>query len=158
MGAEDRIKELGLELPVFPAQPAGTVNAYGANNIPAVRVGNLLYIGGLIGPGPNNGAGKLGADCTIEQGYAAARESGLRMLSRMRTFLGDLDQVVQVVKVLAFVNSTQEFTDQPRVANGFSDLIVDVFGEPGRHARSAIGVASLPNGAPVEVEAIFEVK
>jgi enamine deaminase RidA (YjgF/YER057c/UK114 family) len=136
------------------------INPVGANIIPFVRTGNLLFISGMIGPGANGErvAGKLGAECSVEQGYECARQAALRMLTRVREATGNLDKVRRVVKVLAFIASAPDFTEQPRVANGFSDLLIEVFGENGRHARSAVGVAALPGNAPVEVEAIFEVE
>jgi enamine deaminase RidA (YjgF/YER057c/UK114 family) len=157
MSAEDRLKELGIVLPELPAPQPGP-NAFGANNIPYVLSGDRLYVGGIVGPGADGQrvVGRLGESCSIEQGYECARQSALRALVRVREAAGSLDRVVRVVKVLAFINSTPGFTQQPQVANGFSDLLVEVFGENGRHARSAIGVAALPGGSPVEVESIFE--
>jgi len=156
VSAEDRLKELGITLPEMPPP---NVNPVGANNIPFVKTGNLLFLSGTIGPAANGQrvVGKLGAGCSIEQGYECARETAIRILARVREATGSLDRVRRVVKVLAFVNSAPTFTEQPRVANGFSDLLVEVFGENGRHARSAIGVAALPGDGPIEVEAIFEV-
>src|SRR5262245_13035794 len=116
MGAEDKLLELGITLPeVPPVQPG--VNAMGANNVPFVRTGNLLFFSGTIGPGADGGrvVGKLGATCSVEQGYECARQSALRILARAREHLGSLDKVRRVVKVLAFVNSAPDFTQQPQV-------------------------------------------
>ena len=151
MGAEAKLKELGITLPP-PAKPLG-------NYIPGVRVGNLLF---LSGHGPErNGSptvrGKLGRELSLEDGYKVAREVGLNLLGSARSILGSLDKVKRVVKVLGMVNCTEEFGDQPKVINGFSDLMIEVFGENGRHARSAVGMAGLPMGIPVEIEMILEV-
>jgi enamine deaminase RidA (YjgF/YER057c/UK114 family) len=159
MTAEARLKELGITLPEMPPAPGAGANPVGPNIIPFVVSGGRLYVSGIIGPGADGErvVGRLGENCSVEQGYECARQSALRTLSRVREAVGSLDNVVRVVKVLAFVNSAPSFTDQPRVANGYSDVMTEVFGEAGRHARSAVGVANLPGGAPVEVEAIFEV-
>lgn len=153
MSAEARIKELGLALPQ-PPKPAG-------NYIPGVRVGNLLFLSGH-GPvrvdGVPTARGKVGRDLSIEDGYKVAREVGINLLGSARTLLGSLDKVKRVVKVLGMVNSAEGFGDQPKVINGFSDLMVEVFGENGRHARSAVGMAELPMGIPVEIEMILEVE
>lgn len=147
-GAEARVKKLKLELPKVTA-PKGAVL------LPAVRAGELLFLSGRTGGKP----GKLGAKVTIEQGRAAAREVALGHLAVLRAELGSLDKVVRLVKVLGMVNCTPEFTQQPQVINGYSELMAEVFGEKaGKGARSAVGLASLPGGAPVEVEAIFAVK
>ncbi|MPL85458.1 enamine deaminase RidA (YjgF/YER057c/UK114 family) [Rhodobacter sp. 140A] len=147
---ETRLAELGLELPPAPA-PA-------ANYVPFVRTGNQLFVSGQIS---SDAAGlimgRLGADLSIEEGAAAARRCGLALIAQARAALGDLDRVTRVVKLVGFVNSTPEFTDQPKVVNGASDLMVEVFGEIGRHARSAVAAPSLPLGVAVEIEAIFEV-
>jgi enamine deaminase RidA (YjgF/YER057c/UK114 family) len=151
MGAEARIKELKLQLP-NPPKPVATY-------IPAVQVGNLLFVSGH-GPLKTDGtmiAGKVGSEMTLEQGKEAARVTGLAILSTMRNTLGSLDRVVRLIKTLGMVNATPEFRDHPQVINGFSDLMVEVFGEPGKGARSAVGMGSLPGNIPVEVEAIFEV-
>ncbi len=152
MNAEKRIQELGIELPM-PPRPGG-------NYVPAVRTGNLLYLSGC-GPARPDGSvitGKLGATMTIEEGYAAARLTGLNMLANIRGALGSLDRVRKVVKTLGMVNSTPDFSAPPKVINGFSDLFVEVFGEEaGRGARSAVGMAALPNQMAVEVEIILEV-
>ncbi|HXM84051.1 MAG TPA: RidA family protein [Burkholderiales bacterium] len=147
MSAEKRLKELGILL----APPSPPV----ANYVNAVRTGNLLF---LAGKGPGAVKGKLGAEFTVEQGYQHARSVGLALLAVMKAELGSLDRVKRVVKLLGMVNGTPEFTDQPKVINGCSDLFVEVFGDKGKHARSAVGMGSLPNGIPVEIEAIVEVQ
>jgi enamine deaminase RidA (YjgF/YER057c/UK114 family) len=158
-GPEARLKELGIVLPDLAATAAAP-NPFAANNVPIVRTGNLLFLSGNVGVGPNGEriAGKLGRDLSIEQGYDAARQAGIRLLARLKAELGSLDQITRIVKVVAFVNSMPDFTDPPRVANGASDLFTEVFGENGKHARSAVGVATLPGGAPVEVEMVVEVR
>lgn len=150
---EKRIAELGISLPDSP-QPI-------ANYVPTVRTGNLLFVAGLGPAARADGSvpnGKVGRDLTQEEGYEAARLVGINLLARLKSSLGDLDRVVRVVKLLSMVNCAPEFTQQPAVANGCSDLLVDVFGERGRHARSAVGMASLPNDIPVEIEMIVEVR
>jgi enamine deaminase RidA (YjgF/YER057c/UK114 family) len=153
MSAEVRIKELGLSLPQ-PPKPGG-------NYIPGVRVGNLLYLSGH-GPSRVDGVpaarGKVGRDLSVEEAYKVAREVGINLLGTARSLLGSLDKVKRVVKVLGMVNSAEGFGDQPKVINGFSDLMVEVFGENGRHARSAVGMAELPSSIPVEIEMILEVE
>jgi enamine deaminase RidA (YjgF/YER057c/UK114 family) len=153
MSAEAKIKELGITLPP-PPTPMG-------NYVPGVRVGNLLFLSGH-GPARTEGQpmprGKLGRDLSTEDGYKAAREVGINLLGSTRALLGSLDRVKRVVKVLGMVNSADGFGDQPKVMNGFSDLMVSVFGENGRHARSAVGMAELPSGIPVEIEMILEVE
>jgi enamine deaminase RidA (YjgF/YER057c/UK114 family) len=133
-----------------------------ANYVGAVRTGNLLFVSGhgpLRTEGKPSATGKVGRDLTVEQGYQAAREVGLCLLATARAALGDLDRVRRIVKVLGMVNSADDFGDQPKVINGFSDLMVEVFGEAiGRHARSAVGMAGLPMGIPVEIEMILEVE
>jgi enamine deaminase RidA (YjgF/YER057c/UK114 family) len=151
MKTEQRLKELGIEL----------VKATGpmANYVNAVRAGNLLFLAGK-GPGlPGQPlpSGKVGRDFTIEQGYEYARETGLNLIAVMKAELGDLDKVKRIVKVLGMVNAMPEFGHQPEVINGCSDLFVEVFGECGRHARSAVGMGSLPGGIPVEIEVIVAV-
>ena len=128
MSIEARLTELGITLPEMPA-PMG-------NYVPAVRTGNLLY---LSGKGPLNSTGKVGADVSFETAYNDARDTGLLLLSVMKHELGTLDRVKQVVKALGMVNAVPEFRDHPKVINGFSDLMVEVFGDKGRHARSAVG-------------------
>jgi enamine deaminase RidA (YjgF/YER057c/UK114 family) len=143
---EEKLKQLGITLaPVTPPM---------ANYVNAVRTGNLLFLSGK-GPGAVNG--KLGREFTVDQGYQHARSVGLALLAVMKTELGSLDRVRRVVKVLGMVNALPEFTDHPKVVNGCSDLFVEVFGEAGRHARSAVGMGSLPMGIPVEIEVIVEV-
>jgi enamine deaminase RidA (YjgF/YER057c/UK114 family) len=150
LGAEARLKEKNISLPA-PASPV-------ANYVSSVKVGNLLFLAGEAGGIPWRGKGKLGKDLTVEQGRQAARDTGLRMLATTREALGSLDKVKRIVKVLGMVNSVPEFTEQAQVIDGFSDLMVEVFGEPnGKHARSAVGMASLPFGHPVEIEMIVEV-
>jgi enamine deaminase RidA (YjgF/YER057c/UK114 family) len=152
MGAEARLKQLGIELPTPPAPVA--------NYVRAVRAGNLLFLAGH-GPHTRDGkiayVGKLGRDLSVEEGQQAARLVGLNLLASAREALGSLDRVKRVVKVLGMVNSADGFGDQPKVINGFSDLMVEVFGDAGRHARSAVGMAALPFGISVEVEMILEV-
>ena len=143
MTPEQKLKQLGIEL--------GTVSAPVANYVNAVRTGNLLY---LAGKGPRadakgvRPAGKVGRDFTAEQAYQHARSVGMDLLAVMRAELGSLDRVKRVVKVLGMVNAVPEFTDHPRVINGCSDLFVEVLGEAGKHARSAVGMGSLPMGSP----------
>ncbi len=152
MGAEARLAELKLTLPPAP-KPVATY-------VTAVRQGDLLYVSGH-GPLRDDGTmhtGKLGADLEIAAGHAAARQTGLAILSTVRSQLGSLDKVVRLVKVLGMVNCTPDFHEQPQVINGFSDLMVEVFGDPGKGARSAVGMVALPAGIAVEVEAIFQVK
>ena len=153
MSAEKKLKELGIDL--------GGVSAPVANYVNAVRTGNLLY---LAGKGPRPGAdgrrpkGKVGRDYTVEEAYQHARTVGLDLLAVMRAELGSLDKVKRVVKVLGMVNAVPEFEDQPKVINGCSDLFVQVLGDKGKHARSAVGMGSLPMGIPVEIEVIVEVE
>ena len=154
MGAEARLKERNITLPL-PATPL-------ANYVGAVRAGDLLFV---AGHGPLRGAdgtftarGKLGRDLSVEQGYQVAREVGLSLLATVRASVGSLDNVKRIVKVLGMVASAEGFGDQPKVINGFSDLMVEVFGEAiGKHARSAVGLAELPMGIPVEIEMVVEV-
>jgi len=151
MSAENNLKKLAIELP--PVTPPV------ANYVNAVRAGKLLYLAGK-GPAAVDGLrpmGKLGREFTIEQGYKFARSTGLALLAVLKSELGSLDRVARVVKLLGMVNCTPEFGDAPKVMNGCSDLFVEVFGERGRHARSAVGMNALPNGIPVEIEAIVEV-
>ena len=152
MSAEKRLKELGIQLaPVTPPV---------ANYVNAVRTGDLLYLAGK-GPRPDASGvrpkGKVGREYTAEQAYQHARSVGLDLLAVMRQELGSLDKVKRVVKVLGMVNAVPEFTDHPKVINGCSDLFVEVFGAAGKHARSAVGMGSLPMGIPVEIEVIVEV-
>jgi len=150
--SEKRLKELGIRLaPVSPPV---------ANYVNAVRTGNLLYLAGKGGPpGPDGKRpqGKLGREYTVEQGYQHARDTGLEILAVIRSELGSLDRVKRVVKVLGMVNAVPEFADHPKVINGCSDLLVEVFGSRGKHARSAVGMGSLPMQIPVEIEVIIEI-
>jgi enamine deaminase RidA (YjgF/YER057c/UK114 family) len=152
MGADARLAELNLTLPPAP-KPVATY-------LTAVRHGDLVYVSGHgpLRPDGTLHTGKLGADLDVAAGQAAARQTGLAILSTLRNHLGTLDKVVRLIKVLGLVNCTPEFADQPKVINGFSDLMVDVFGESGKAARSAVGTSALPGGIAVEVEAIFQVK
>jgi enamine deaminase RidA (YjgF/YER057c/UK114 family) len=149
-GPEARLKALNITLPPDSA-PAG-------NFVNSVQTGKLLFLSGNTPGAAWAGKGKLGKDLTVEQGRAAARDAGLIMLTKIRTALGSLDRVKRVVKVLGMVNSAEGFGDQPLVINGFSELMVEVFGEAGKHARSAVGMAGLPGNAPLEVEMIVEVE
>jgi enamine deaminase RidA (YjgF/YER057c/UK114 family) len=151
MTIDDRIAELGITLP----EPAAPVAAY----VPAVEHGGLLHISGQISFSEEGNliTGRLGDDMNIERGTEAAKRCGIMLLAQMKAALGSLDRVERVVKLGVFVNSAPSFTDQPKVANGASELMQDVFGEAGRHARSAVG-AMLPLGVAVEVDAIVAVK
>lgn len=153
MSAEAKIKELGIELP-SPPKPAG-------NYVPGVQAGNLLFMSGCGPRNPDGSSisGKVGGDLTAEQGYDAARLVGLNMLANIRAVAGDLDRVKRIVKVLGMVNAVPEFKEHPKVINGYSDLMVEVFGEDaGKAARSAVGMGSLPFQIAVEVEMIVELK
>ncbi|QJE72381.1 RidA family protein [Aerophototrophica crusticola] len=148
-----RLKELDIELP----KAAAPVAAY----VPVIRTGNLLFTSGQITVfnGEVKFIGKLGAELDVEAGKQAARLCGLNIIAQAKAALdGDLDRVVRVVKLVGFVNSTPDFTDQPKVINGASELMQEVFGDAGKHARSAVSAASLPLGVAVEVEAILEVQ
>lgn len=150
---EQRLAELKIELPNAAAPMA--------NYVPAVRSGNLLFVSGQICQwnGERRYVGKLGAEISVEDGKQAARLCALNLLAQTKRALdGDLDRVVRVVRLGGFVNAVPSFADQPQVVNGASDLMVEVFGDAGRHARAAVGVGSLPGGAAVEVDAVFEVK
>lgn len=149
MRVEQRLQELGIVLPE-PVRPVATYVRY-------VQTGNLLFISGT-GPGSEIAKGKLGADMSIEDGYAAARSTALSILATAKDALGDLDRIKRLVKVLGMVNSTPDFEDHPRVINGCSDLFVEVFGESGYGSRSAVGFVSLPTGIPVEIECTFEIE
>jgi enamine deaminase RidA (YjgF/YER057c/UK114 family) len=148
---EERLQELGVTLP----SPAVPVAAY----IPCVRTGNLVYVSGQIPAveGKPTHVGHLGADVDLEAGRAAARTCAINVLAALKAELGELSQVRRVVKVTGFVASTPEFTDHPKVVNAASELFGEAFGDAGRHARAAIGVAALPLGVPVEVDAVVEV-
>lgn len=149
---EEKLKAKGIVL-TTPGAPV-------ANYVNAVRVGNLLYLAGK-GPSKPDGSyitGKVGKDLTIEQGYEAARLTAIAHLSVLKAELGDLSKVKRIVKVLGMVNCTEDFKDQPKVVNGYSDLMVEIFGEKGKHARSAVGMYALPSGIAVEVEVIVEIE
>ncbi len=149
---DDRLKELGLELPAVSAPVATYVNA--------VRTGNLMFLSGKV-PVDASGTflkGKVGADVTTEEAAKHARLVGLHLIAVLRHELGSLEKVRRVVKLFGMVNAVPEYGDLPKVINGCSDLFVEVFGDKGRHARSAVGVGSLPLGVTVEVEAIVEVE
>ncbi len=150
--AESRLKELGIVL-TEPPKPI-------ANYVPFVRTGNLLTVSGQIcldGDGKLVAKGRLGDDVSIEDGQKAARACAIGLLAQMKAAIGDLDKVVRVVRLGGFVNSAPGFVDGPKVMNGASDLMVAVFGDRGKHARSTVGVAALPGDAAVEVEGLFEV-
>jgi enamine deaminase RidA (YjgF/YER057c/UK114 family) len=152
MTAEQRVKDLGLDLPP-PPQSAG-------NYVAGVQTGNLLFLSGCV-PKRADGSyvrGKLGTDLDVAQGYDAARVAGLAMLSRIRQLTGSLDRVARVVKALGMVNAAPDFIEQPKVINGFSDLMVEVFGEAGRGARAAVGMSTLSGGMAVEIEMVVELK
>lgn len=148
---QGRLTALGIELPEPPAPVA--------NYVRAVRTGNLVFLSGH-GPVRADGTyvtGKLGIDLTLDEGYQAARLTAVALLASLRQEIGDLGKVRRVVKVTGMVNSAPDFTDQPKVINGCSDLLVEVFGDRGRHARAAVGMASLPIGIAVEIEMVVEV-
>lgn len=152
MGAEARLAELKLTLPPAP-KPVATY-------VTAVQHGDLLYVSGHgpLRPDGSMHTGKLGADLDVAAGVAAAKQTGLAIMATVKHHLGSLDKVQRLVKVLGMVNSTPDFGEQPKVINGFSDLMVDVFGEAGKGARSAVGMVALPGGIAVEIEAIFQVR
>ena len=148
---EGKLEELNITLPDPPKPVANYVNG--------VRAGNLIFLAGK-GPRRADGTeitGKLGADVSIEEGYEGARLTAINQLAVLKDMLGNLNKVKRIVKVLGLVNSDPSFIEQPKVINGFSDLMVEVFGDKGKHARAAIGVASLPRGQAVEIELIVEV-
>jgi enamine deaminase RidA (YjgF/YER057c/UK114 family) len=150
--AEANLRKLGINLPKASSPVANYVNT--------VRTGNLIFLSGK-GPLKSDGTyitGKVGKDLNMEQGYEAARVTAINQLAALKAEIGDLNKVKRIVKVLGMVNSTPEFTDQPKVINGFSDLMVAVFGDRGKHARSAVGMIALPNNIAVEVEFIVEVE
>ncbi len=151
MSIDDRLAELGIELP----KPPKAMGSY----VTFVQTGNLVYTSGH-GPAQEDGTmvtGKVGGDLDIEAAQAAARLTGLNLLATLRNELGSLDRIVRIVKVLGMVNCPPDFGQHPAVINGFSDLMVDVFGDAGRHARSAVGMGSLPAGMAVEIELVAEV-
>jgi len=153
---EEKIKNLNIELPI-PGEPI-------ANYVPTVRFSEtknsmLVYVSGT-GPRKENGdylTGRLGDDMTIEEGYGAAKLTGINILASLKKEIGDLNKIKRFVKVIGMVNSTADFYQQPAVINGFSDFIVEVFGDRGKHARSAVGMVSLPSNIAVEIEVVVEV-
>ncbi len=149
---EKRLAELGITLPEL-APPL-------ANYVPAVQVGKMIYLAGK-GPRKPDGSyivGKVGKDLTVDEAYQAARLTAINQLAALKAQIGDLNRVKRIVRVTGYVHCTDDFTQQPQVINGFSDLLVEVFGDRGRHARSAIGTNALPLGIPVEIEMIVELK
>jgi len=152
MSIENKLADMGVTLPDAPA-PA-------ANYVPFVQVGDIVYISGQISNDENGLiTGKLGADVDVAAGAAAARTCAISLLAQVRAACGgDLDRLVRVIKLTGFVNSTVDFTDQPKVVNGASDFLVEVLGEAGRHSRSAVSAASLPLGVAVEIEGIFQIR
>jgi enamine deaminase RidA (YjgF/YER057c/UK114 family) len=151
---ERKLRDLGYQLPPPRRSAVGRF-------VPAVRSGNLVFLSGH-GPGLPEGGflhlGKLGADLTVEQGYDCARQVMLNVLASLKKEIGDLDKVKRVVKLLCMINAAPDFGDTPKVANGASDLLVELYGEAGQHARSAVGMATLPSGMPVEIEMVVEVE
>ncbi|MBI3090798.1 MAG: RidA family protein [Candidatus Tectomicrobia bacterium] len=149
---EAKLERMGLKLPT-PMKAAGTYE-------PAIRVGNLVFVSG-VGPRKDGALvykGKVGRDISMEEGYAAAKLCAVNSLGNIKAIVGDLDQVERIVKVLGFVNAPEGFEKSPLVINGFSDLLVELWSERGRHARSAIGVAALPSNISVEVEMVVQLK
>ena len=151
MEIEKKMRGLGLELPEVP-KPV-------ASYVPAVRSGNYVYTSGQVPfvKGELMHKGKLGGDLTIEQGYECARVTAMNCLAAVRSVIDDLDRVKQIVRVTGFINSAPGFTDQPKVLNGASDLLVEIFGERGKHSRLAIGTSELPLGAPLEIDLVVEI-
>ena len=150
---EDRLEALGIKLP-SPVSPKG-------NYVTSLQTGNLLFLSGhgYCGDQPSEvDIGKLGKELTVEQGYQAARNTGICTLATIKEAIGDLGRLKRILKVFGMVNATEDFKDHPRVINGFSDLMVEVFGEKGKHVRSAVGMASLPAGIAVEIEVIIEIE
>ena len=152
MSIDQRLAELGITLP----EAAAPVASY----VPAVEANGLLHISGQISFAEDGSliTGRLGEDVSLEDGQAAARRCGIMLLAQIKKALGSLERVERIVKLGVFVNSAADFTDQPKVANGASELMQEVFGEAGRHARSAVGVPTLPLGVAVEVDAVVQVK
>ena len=152
MSIESRLAELGVTLPDAPAPTA--------NYVPYVQTGDIVYVSGQISQDANGPVkGKLGGDLGAEEGAAAAKLCAISLLAQVRAACGgDLDRLVRVVKLTGFVNSTADFTDQPKVINGCSDFMVEALGDAGRHARSAVSAAALPLGVAVEIEGIFQIK
>ena len=147
MEVENKLKAMGLELPAAAPPPPGRAGA--------VKVGNILFVGGHTAGQMHTG--KLGAEITVDQGYEAAGQACLNCLADVKAVIGDLDKVKRVAKLLCMVNSTSDFGQQPQVANGATDLLRELYGEAGAHARSAVGMAALPGGACIEIEMIMEV-
>ena len=154
MSKEDEtLDRLGITLP----EPPPVAGSY----VPFVRTGNLVYLAGLgpaARPDGSRPKGKLGRDLSVEEGYEAARLTGINILARLKEAVGDFDRVRRIVKLLCMVNCTPDFTQPPAVANGCSDLLIEVLGERGRHARSAVGMSTLPGDIPIEIEVIVEVE
>lgn len=153
MEVERKLAEMGLVV----TEPNPSIG----NFVPAVRAGGLLFVSGnlpRLPDGSMTATGKLGRELGVDEGYAAARQCAVNCLSAAKSIIGDLDKVERVVKLLVMVNSDPEFDQQPAVGNGASDLLVELYGEAGRHARSAVGMAALPRGAPVEVEMVLAVR
>ena len=153
MTIEDKLAEMGVTIP----DPKPALGSY----VPAVQTGSLVFVSGNLpiqADGSMLHSGKLGEEVSVEEGYAAAKQCAINCLSAAKGIIGDLNNVQQVVKLRVLVNSSPDFTDQPAVANGASDLLVELFGESGKHARAAVGVASLPLGVSVEVELLLERK
>jgi enamine deaminase RidA (YjgF/YER057c/UK114 family) len=149
---EEKLKQLGIELPTI-AQPVG-------NYVNVVQTGNLIFLAGK-GPSLAEGGyitGKVGQDLTVNEGYDAARLTGINQLAVLKDYLGNLGRVKRIVKVLGMVNATVDFENHPEVINGFSDLMVEIFGSKGKHARAAVGMASLPRNIAVEIEMIVEIE
>ena len=149
---EEQLKVLGIQLPE-PVKPV-------ANYLTNLQVNNLLYLSGhaFSGEPASVDIGKLGRDLTVEQGYQAARNAAVCVLATIKQSLGDLSRVKRIVRVFGMVNATEDFADHPKVINGFSDLMVEVFGEKGKHVRSAVGMGSLPGGIAVEIEVTIEIE
>jgi enamine deaminase RidA (YjgF/YER057c/UK114 family) len=152
MSVESKLKELGVTLPE-PLKPLGVY-------VPAVKIGSWVYVSGMVSMQDKKFKykGKIGKDLTLEQGYEAARISGINALAAVKSVIGDLDRVERIVKVVGYVNSIESFTQHPQIVNGASELFVKVFGDRGIAARSAVGVAGLPEDSPVELEMIVKVK
>jgi enamine deaminase RidA (YjgF/YER057c/UK114 family) len=152
MNAEQRVRELRIDLPAPPA--------VAGNYVPGVRVGDLVFMSGSVSRRSDGTyiVGKVGSELTVDEGYAAARGAGMFMLSRIRSVVGSLNNVLRVVKVLGMVNAVPDFKEHPKVIDGFSDLLVEVFGDSGRGARAAVGMMSLSKQVAVEVEMVLEAK
>ena len=148
MEIENKLKAMGLELPATAAPQPGRAGA--------IRVGNILFVGGHTAGADHRG--KLGSDITVEQAYEGARGACLACLADVKGVIGDLDKVKRVAKLLCMVNCTPDFGQQPLVANGATDLLSELYGDAGAHARSAVGMSALPNGACIEIEMILEIE